>query len=53
MDFILRIYIDGRGLQGAQCCCKILGQSPFDKSDVNTCCAGTNKGLLQGPVHEF
>ena len=53
MDFIRRIYINGRGLEAGQCCCEILGQSPFDNSDVKTCCADTNMGLLQDPVHEF
>ena len=57
MDFIRRIYINGRGLwcytEAGQCYCENLGQSPTDSSDVNTHPMDTNIGLLQGRFHEF
>ena len=57
MDFIRRIYINGRGLwcytEAGQCYCGNLGQSPTDSSDVHTRRMDTNMALLQGRVHEF
>ena len=60
MDFIRRIYINGRGLwcstEAGQCYCANLGpvrQSPTDSSDAHTRRMDTNMALLQGRVHEF